>query len=251
MTADPDKHLEPLPDGKFRFECRPDVPCFTECCAKLNLALTPYDVLRLARGLEITTTEFLEKHVVGEDVPGKLPVARLAMDLENEGRCPFVTEKGCSVYGFRPSACRTYPLARASSPGKGGGPNRIAHFVLKEPHCRGFEEQREWTVEEWNSDQEIQTYNELNDLWMEVVTRQAEVLDSPGADQKIGMFNLASYDLDEFRRFVFEGGLLKRLDLSPLVVKKLEENDLQLLRFAMAWLKLALFGEASPGLSRP
>jgi len=251
VTSDSDQNLEPLPDGRFCFDCRPDVPCFTDCCAKLNLALTPYDVLQLSRGLDMSTTEFLEKHVVGEEESGKLPVARLAMDLEDDGRCPFVTEAGCSVYKHRPSACRTYPLARASSRDAKGGPARVAHFVLKEPHCRGFEEEREWTVDEWNANQEIETYNELNDLWMEIVTRQAEVLDSPGSDQKVGMFNLASYDLDQFRRFVFVGGLLKRLDLSPLVIKRLEENDVQLLRFAMAWLKLALFGESTPGLSRP
>ena len=34
-------------DDTFRFGCGPHVPCFTECCGKLELVLTPYDVLRL------------------------------------------------------------------------------------------------------------------------------------------------------------------------------------------------------------
>ena len=34
-------------DRPFTFACHPGVPCFTECCRELDLALTPYDVLRL------------------------------------------------------------------------------------------------------------------------------------------------------------------------------------------------------------
>ncbi len=33
----------------FRFHCHPGISCFTDCCRQLELALTPYDVLRLKR----------------------------------------------------------------------------------------------------------------------------------------------------------------------------------------------------------
>ena len=33
------------------FACHPKVPCFNECCRELDLALSPYDVLRLRRAL--------------------------------------------------------------------------------------------------------------------------------------------------------------------------------------------------------
>ena len=39
----------------FGFTCHPGVPCFNSCCADVNIVLTPFDVLRLARRLGMTT----------------------------------------------------------------------------------------------------------------------------------------------------------------------------------------------------
>jgi Fe-S-cluster containining protein len=249
VTGDRAQRLAPLPDDRFRFECGPHVPCFNACCAHLNLALTPYDIVRLSRSLGMTTSDFLDEHTTGVEESGRLPRVHLFM-RESDGRCPFVGESGCSVYADRPGACRTYPLARASSRGAPGSGPRVACFLLREDHCLGHESSREWTVDQWIADQEIARHIELNDLWMEVVTRQAEVLAGQGADQKVAMFNLASYDLDAFRRFVLKGGLLSRISVPESVVRKLETDDVHLLRFASAWLKLALFGELTPGLTR-
>ena len=41
----------------FCFGCRSDLPCFTRCCADINILLTPVDVLRLSRRLGISTTD--------------------------------------------------------------------------------------------------------------------------------------------------------------------------------------------------
>ena len=99
-------------EGKFRFDCHPSVPCFTECCRSLNLLLTPYDIMRLKNRLSLPSGEFLESH--GEirfDEQRKLPMVYLKM-LDNERQtCPFVKEQGCQVYedparphaGFIPS----------------------------------------------------------------------------------------------------------------------------------------------------
>jgi hypothetical protein len=249
-VSESERRLEPLPDDRFCFHCGPDVPCFTECCAKLNLQLTPYDILRLARCLGITTSEFLERHVTAHEAPGKLPQAQFLMN-EDDQRCPFVTDQGCTVYEDRPTACRTYPLARASSRGKASGPTRVAHFLIHEDHCRGFESERPWTVSQWVDDQDLHLSNELNDLWMEIVTSQRELMDAQDLERKVLMFNLASYDLDGFRRFVLKSGLIGKIEIPASLVAKLETNDVILLRFAMAWLKLALFGEFTPALRRP
>ncbi len=36
---------------------------FSLCCRNLNLFLYPYDVIRLKKGLEITSDQFLDKYV--------------------------------------------------------------------------------------------------------------------------------------------------------------------------------------------
>ena len=241
--------LEPIKGQTFCFDCRPDVECFTVCCAKLDLKLTPYDILRLSRRLDLKTKDFLDTYTTAVEVPGKLPRVALWMN-EDDGRCPFVTDQGCTVYEDRPSACRTYPLARASSQGLTGN-IREAYFKVREDHCKGFAESREWTVEQWMSNQGMDEYNLLNDLWMDVLTRQAAVLQSQDAERKVLMFNMASYDLDTFRTFVLEGGLLDRLEIPERTVKLLETDDVTLLKFGVAWLRLALFGEMSQGLTRP
>jgi uncharacterized protein len=239
--------MEPLPDKSFCFECHPGMSCFTACCARLDLKLSPYDILRVARRLELTTTDFLEKHTTAVEETGKLTRVKMMMN-EEDSRCPFVTDKGCTIYEDRPAACRTYPLGRASSPSMTGGVKE-AYFLIRESHCDGHGSDREWTVDEWMKDQEISEFITMNDLWMEILTRQSAVKHGDNSEQKEKMFNLASYDLDTFRKFVLEGGLLNRLELPDRFVEKLRTDDIQLLRFAFSWLKLALFGEMNLGLS--
>ena len=50
------------PATPFTFACHPNVGCFNACCGDLNLLLTPYDVLRLCRGLNLPSAAVLEKH---------------------------------------------------------------------------------------------------------------------------------------------------------------------------------------------
>jgi len=45
-------------DSRFRFRCHPGVSCFTACCGNINIILTPYDILRIRRFLEISAERF-------------------------------------------------------------------------------------------------------------------------------------------------------------------------------------------------
>ena len=55
---------------RFSFACHPDVACFTECCRMLDLALTPYDALRLSKHLKLSGSEFLDQYAVIEQEEG-------------------------------------------------------------------------------------------------------------------------------------------------------------------------------------
>ena len=50
------------PEDIFRFHCHTGVSCFTQCCQDVNIVLTPYDVLRMRRGLGISSGEFIDKY---------------------------------------------------------------------------------------------------------------------------------------------------------------------------------------------
>jgi uncharacterized protein len=65
--------------------------------------VNPYEILRLARLLGVSTTEFARTHLADG------PYLRRRRD----GACPFLLEgTGCSVHEARPLVCRLYPLGR-------------------------------------------------------------------------------------------------------------------------------------------
>ena len=101
--------------SSFRFACHPGVPCFNDCCADVNITLTPFDIARLRKSLGISSGEFLSRYTVSElDESLTYPVISLKMNPDHKKSCPFVGEDGCRVYEGRPWACRMYPLGSAS-----------------------------------------------------------------------------------------------------------------------------------------
>lgn len=231
-------------DDRFEFACGPEVPCFTECCQRLDLLLTPYDVLRLRKRLEIPSSEFLDSYSVMRWAPGQgFPEIMMQMDSEHGNRCPFVTPKGCSVYEDRPGACRIYPLGRAATKHPMDGAPREFYFSVREDHCRGFEQNRQWTVGGWLADQGMEEYNRLNDLLMELHVLRAGRRGIAFGPQHIQMFTMACYNTEKFRDFIFKSPFLQKFDIDQELVESLRQNDFKLLEFAFQWLKFALFQE--------
>jgi uncharacterized protein len=228
---------------EFKFACHPGVDCFGVCCHKLDLVLTPYDVLRLKRALGLTAAEFLEKHTTPADPErSRWPLIRLKMDQDREGGCPFLSQKGCAVYEDRPSACRTYPLARAAQKdGQGGVTEKF--FKVEEAHCHGFREDDSWTIEAWVADQGLVQYHHWNDRWMAILTHPNGPGEGPPAQAKAGMFYLASYNLDRFLEFVSTPKFKSLFDLSPDFLERAAENQEELLGLALNWMGFSFFGE--------
>ncbi len=210
----------------FRFSCHPGVPCFTECCRQLDLALSPYDVLRLRRGLGITAAEFLDRYtVVEKGEEDFFPTVFLAMIDDGRAACPFVTDNGCSVYRDRPGACRTYPVGRGAYLDANARPAEL-FVLLSEPHCRGFEAGPEISVEDWVDDQELAIYNEFNDLLMPLLHHQRIKEGFRPDDRQQARFLDVLYNLDDFSR---ESSPAKEID------------DPELLKSAIRLLKDELF----------
>lgn len=236
--------MQSIPDRKFRFACHKDLPCFTKCCANLNLVLTPYDVLRFKNRLNLSSEEFLENYTTSYvDEAYGVPVVKLKMNNDETRRCPFVSPEGCAVYEDRPGACRLYPLGRAASKIFEGHPAGEYYFVVKESHCLGFNEKQEWTVQEWIINQGMDEYNATNDFFMNITAgRRAKTIKAL-SDQQLQMFYMACYNLDEFRRFVFETTFLDKFDIAQDVLNHIETDNMKLMEFAFQWLKFSLFGE--------
>lgn len=236
--------MQPIPNRKFRFACHRGLPCFTRCCANLNMVLTPYDVLRLKNRLKLSSEEFLERYTTCHvDDNYGVPVVKLKMNTDEKRRCPFVCPEGCIVYEDRPGACRLYPLGRAASKIHEGHQAGEYYFTVKESHCLGFSENQEWSVQEWLTDQGLDEYNTMNDLFMDITAgRQAKTIKRL-SDRQLQMYYMAGYSLDEFKRFVFETSFLSRFDITQDLLDRIKTDETELMGFARQWLKFALFGE--------
>jgi len=183
------EELEPV--ERFNFACYPGISCFNECCKNLNLALTPYDVLRMSRGLGLTTDRFLEKYTTWHvGMATGLPVVVLKM--LPDGNCPFVTESGCSIYNHRPTPCRLYPLARVRVG------DEVQYYLLREDFCLGHSESRDWSPEEWVVDQGAQEYNSMNDLFFELIAAKNRAGKNL-TDEEINAIYKACFDIDGFK----------------------------------------------------
>lgn len=241
-------HIQPEKltlNSPLQFECHPGVPCFTACCHSIKIVLTPYDILVLRSRLGIPAHEFVTKYteptfLEKTDMPG----VRIKLTKEKHA-CPFVTPEGCTVYSDRPTACRYYPVGMADF--HEGGSNDAKKdkffFLVKEPHCKGFEEPKQWTIREWRMDQGVDERDELNKEWLRLIMRRKSFgHQATLSDAAKRMFFMASTDLDSFRRFIFESSFLDTYEIDAETVAKIKEDDIELMLFSFSYLANTLFG---------
>ncbi|MEJ5300560.1 MAG: YkgJ family cysteine cluster protein [Thermodesulforhabdaceae bacterium] len=235
------EHLVPIKeDEKFFFACHPNISCFGECCRKLRLMLTPYDVVKLREKLGLSSREFIDRFTTMEfRPPSYAPILFLKMSEVDDQICPFLSPEGCSVYSHRPSACRIYPVARATRYHGIHGILLESFFLVKEAHCRGFEENVEWNVGEWLKDQGLEEYHRLNDEWMRTLMSPRLKKGLTGHQQEL--FYMATYELDMFRRIVSSQKFRANFEVGNV----LEGDDRTLLEFGLKWLAFSLNGENS------
>lgn len=229
--------------SRFKFQCHPGVSCFTKCCRGINIILTPYDVIRLKNRLGLSSEEFLaiytEPHMMEKT---DLPVVTLKLLDDEAQSCPFVREDGCLVYQDRPTTCRYYPLGVASLTHKEGADDEGFYFFVDEAHCKGFEEDKTWTVAEWRRDQGVDRHDEINAEWTDLLVRKRSFPQNIKlSEQSKQMFFMVSYNIDKFRDFVFNSSFLQRYEVDAATREKIKNDDIELLNFGMRWLKFILY----------
>lgn len=234
-------------DSALQFACHPQVSCFTACCHNIKIILTPYDILVLRKRLGLPAHEFITlytepTYLEKTDMPG----VQIKLSGDKNG-CPFVTPEGCTVYPDRPSACRYYPVGMADF--HEGGTDEAKEdkffFIVKEPHCKGHEEPKNWTIREWRADQGVDLRDEMNKEWLRLVMRRKSFgLQATMSEAAQRMFFMASTDLDHFRKFIFESSFLDTYEIDAATLAKIKADDVELMLFSFKYLANTLFGAA-------
>lgn len=231
--------------SKFRFKCHKGISCFTKCCSNIDIMLTPYDIIALKKRLGVTSEEFLGKYTYTQpDGKASFPIPYLRMKDDKEKTCPFVSADGCTVYEDRPANCRYYPVGQGTL--KKSVDEKVVDeeffFFVREGHCKGFEESDEWTISAWREDQGVDTYDLHNRDWKSIILLR-NVQEMALDEKKQAMFSMACYDVDRFRRFIFDSKFLDHFEVDEASREKMRADDVELMLFGFKFLRYILMME--------
>lgn len=230
-------------DDTFGFDCHPAVPCFNHCCRDLNQALTPFDVLRIRTHLGITWEAFIERFAGVHAGPATgLPVVSLRFHTRGDGRCPFVTAQGCRIYPARPTSCRLYPLARALRRRRADGLVTVHYALLRESHCKGFQQPRQQTVRQWIIDQDLAQGVAAEDGLMEVIALKNRMRPGPLPPEALQWVQTALYDLETLKAQATAGDLKIKDGAGPLPAMA---DDTAWLAWGLAWVQRFVSGRTN------
>ena len=233
-------------ESVFSFNCHSGVSCFNDCCGDVNIFLTPYDIIRLKNNLGISSSEFLKKYTISPfDQNLKYPVVLLKMQDNERKNCHFVSPEGCTVYDDRPWSCRMYPLGLASPGEDSTELDADFYFLLRESVCKGFDEDRPISVKDWLTNQGITEYQEIGEYFKDLTTHKFFQGEAQLTPKKVEMFHMVCYDIDNFKRFIFESSFFDKFEVDEQTRTAMKDDDVALLKFGYEWLRFSLFGAAT------
>jgi len=232
-------------ESVIQFKCHPGIACFNECCRNITIQLTPYDIIRLKRRLDMDSREFVARYTVPFEMDHHSMPGLHLMTKPGTHECVFLGEAGCTVYEDRPAACRYYALGSMGIRAKDSAMVEDIFYLVKEAHCLGHNESRKLTVREYRKEQGCIEYDEMNREWRDIILKKRSSGPAVGAPsaRSLQLFDMCSYDMDSFRAFMQTDGFKEIFDIDEATMSTLIEDEDALLAFAMRFLKQALFGE--------
>ena len=231
-------------EDEIKFRCHKGISCWNQCCARADVTLAPYDIIRLKKYLGMDSTEFLAKYSVPFEIDAHgIPGIKLRTD--ESGACQFMTDEGCSVYEDRPTACRYYPSGLLSMRALGEADDEQHFLLIKEDHCKGHEEDNIITIGDYRKEQGVEEFDEFNRDYYRIILKKKSTGPTIGApsEMSLQLFFMASYDVDRFRRFVMSENFIKIYDITDEEYDVLEKDDVELMKFGFTLMKQVFFGE--------
>jgi Fe-S-cluster containining protein len=243
-----------LDGGKaIQFRCRKGIACWNACCRNIDIALTPYDILRLKNRLGISSSEFLVQYTVPYEMEKDGIAGVKLKSAEGGTACRFMTPEGCSVYADRPTACRYYPVALLAMRKQDESTDSSAYALVNEAHCLGHQEPRKLTIDAYREEQGLPQYDELAHGWRQLILKKKSSGPTVGKPSRrsLQLFFMTCYDLDRFRAFVASEGFGAIYDLPKAELDAVLANDTMLMLFGFRFLRQVLFGEETVPVHAP
>jgi len=235
----------------IQFQCRKGISCWNQCCSNIDISLTPYDILRLKRRLGISSTVFLDQYTVPYEMEKEGIAGVKFKPIEKGTACRFMQPEGCGVYEDRPTACRYYPVGLLSMRKQDEYVDRDAYALVEEDHCKGHQEPRQISIDDYRQEQGLPEYDELARGWRQLVLKKKSSGPSVGAPsvKSRQLFFMACYDIDTFRSFATSENFTKLFKITDEEKATFAQTDLEsevaLMQFAFRFLRQVLFGEMS------
>lgn len=231
-------------DDKLKFSCHKGISCWNQCCSRADVSLAPYDIIRMKTHLGIDSSEFLKKYTVPFEIDAH-GIPGIKLRTTDDSVCLFMNDEGCSIYEDRPTACRYYPSGLLSMRALGKSEDERHFLLVKEPHCKGHDEDREITIADYRKEQKVEKFDDLNRDWYRIILKKKSTGPTIGApsDMSLQLFFMASYDIDRFRRFISSDSFKNMYDLPDEQYASFENDDVELMSFGFTLMKQVLFGE--------
>lgn len=139
---------------KFNFSCKQCGDCCTYRVDEDSIIMSPYDVYRIAKAKNMTTSEVLVNYAefeLGSD--SRIPLALIKNKQEGiELVCSFQENHKCSIQHDKPGACQMYPLGRMLTMEKDETTHSLqVDYFLQDIGCAGKIKgpNHEHVVEKW------------------------------------------------------------------------------------------------------
>ena len=236
----------------IQFRCRKGIACWNACCSNIDIALTPYDILRLKNRFGMSSSEFLRQYTVPYEMEKDGIAGVKLKSVEGGTACRFMTPEGCSVYADRPTACRYYPVALLAMRKQDESTDSSAYALVKEAHCLGHHEPRKLTIDAYREEQGLPECDELAHGWRQLVLKKKSSGPMVGKPSRrsLELFFMTCYDLDRFRAFVASEGFSSIYDVPKAELDSILANDTMLMLFGFRFLRQVLFGEDTIAMRR-
>jgi Fe-S-cluster containining protein len=188
-----EEHLSYLRrESSFSYSCN----LCKKCCYHKRIRLTPYEIIRLARSLRITTREFILQFT---EEGGTILRFR-----SEDGGCSLLCNDGCAVHADRPAACRIYPLGGVFQ--LDGGET----FALLTPHPESLGVygtpttfKPSDTVASFLEGQEIEPYHRANRKYVRLLTHLLPLISAyaDSQEESAATADINSYQEEVMRWF--------------------------------------------------